>query len=601
MLLIRHNIQRNKTMKFLGNVLATVIGIFVFFMVAFFGILLIGIIAGGDGDTVTIKDNSVIELDLSKVSLDYAGKVNFKDFNYFETSHNGLIDVLNAIESAKTDEKIKGISILNNQSFLGLAQSKALRDQLEDFKKSGKFVVAYNNYITQGDYYLNSVADSLYLNPVGELEFKGLASEILYLKDLQEKTGIKMEVLRHGKYKSAVEPYLTQEMSPENREQMTVLLNSAWATIVEDIAKSRKISVDSLNGIANSLGARTPELALAKNMIDKIAYEDEYHNAIKSNLKVKEGKDYNKVSILDYAKNNAKTVKNYSKKEIIAVIYAQGEILGGEGDVNIIGEGSIKRSLKEAREDDDVKAIVLRIDSPGGSALVSELIWREIEITKKTKPVVVSMGNVAASGGYYIACNADRIFAEPSTITGSIGVFGVLPNMTQLAKNIGINAEQVKTHTNASGYSLFEPLDENFKTVTLESIENIYAVFLQRVATGRKMTVEQVNEIAQGRVWTGTDALKNGLVDELGGLEKAIAYAAKLGKAKEYKTVNYPEYEKSFEDLLAQFTGFGIFQSKETLIKEQIGEENYQILQQIKRANQLRGVQALMPFEIKIK
>ena len=587
-------------MKFLSNVLATIIGIFVFFMIAFFGILLIGVIAGGDGDKVKIKDNSVIELDLSRVTLDYAGKVNFKDFNYFETNHNGLIDVLNAIESAKNDDKIKGISILNNQSQLGLAQSKALRDQLEDFKKSGKFVVAYSNFITQRDYYLNSVADSLYLNPVGELEFKGLSSEILYLKDLQEKTGIKMEVLRHGKYKSAVEPYLAQEMSPENREQMTVLLNSAWATMVEGIAKSRKISVDSLNGIANSLGARTPELALAKNMIDKIAYEDEYHQAIKSNLKVKEGKEYNKVSILDYAKNNAKTVKNYSKKDIIAVIYAQGEIRGGEGDINIIGEGSIKRSLQEAREDDNVKAIVLRVDSPGGSALTSELIWREIEITKKTKPVVVSMGNVAASGGYYIACNADRIFAEPSTITGSIGVFGVLPNMTQLAKNIGINAEQVKTHDNANGYSLFEPIDDTFKNVTLESIENIYAVFLQRVAAGRKMTVEQVNEIAQGRVWTGTDALKNGLIDELGGLEKAIAYAAKLGKAKEYKTVNYPEYEKSLEDLLAQFTGFGIFQSKDALIKEQIGEENFQVLQQIKRANQMRGVQALMPFEIKI-
>ena len=587
-------------MKFLSNVLATIIGIFVFFMIAFFGILLIGVIAGGDGDKVKIKDNSVIELDLSRVTLDYAGKVNFKDFNYFETNHNGLIDVLNAIESAKNDDKIKGISILNNQSQLGLAQSKALRDQLEDFKKSGKFVVAYSNFITQRDYYLNSVADSLYLNPVGELEFKGLSSEILYLKDLQEKTGIKMEVLRHGKYKSAVEPYLAQEMSPENREQMTVLLNSAWTTIVEDIAKSRKISVDSLNGIANSLGARTPELALAKNMIDKIAYEDEYHQAIKSNLKVKEGKEYNKVSILDYAKNNAKTVKNYSKKDIIAVIYAQGEIRGGEGDINIIGEGSIKRSLQETREDDNVKAIVLRVDSPGGSALTSELIWREIEITKKTKPVVVSMGNVAASGGYYIACNADRIFAEPSTITGSIGVFGVLPNMTQLAKNIGINAEQVKTHDNANGYSLFEPIDDTFKNVTLESIENIYAVFLQRVAAGRKMTVEQVNEIAQGRVWTGTDALKNGLVDELGGLEKAIAHAAKLGKAKEYKTVNYPEYEKSLEDLLAQFTGFGIFQSKDALIKEQIGEENFQVLQQIKRANQMRGVQALMPFKIKI-
>ena len=588
-------------MKFLGNVLATIVGIFIFCMISFFGILIIGVIAGGDGDHVKVKENAVIELDLSKVNLDYAGKVNFKEFNYFETNHNGLVDVLSAINAAKTDDKIKGISILNNFSNLGLAQSKALRDELESFKKSEKFVVAYSNYLTQKDYYLNSVADTVYLNPVGELDFKGLASEIIYMKELQEKTGVKMEVLRHGKYKSAVEPFLAQEMSEANREQMTVLLNSMWNTIVTDIAQSRKISVDSLNSIANSLGARTPELALAKNLVDRVAYEDEYHNSIKKKLNVDSKKDYNKISILDYAKNVATTAFNFDKKDIIAVIYAQGEIQGGEGDINTIGEGSIKRSLEEARNDDDVKAIVLRVNSPGGSALTSELIWREIEITKKVKPVVVSMGNYAASGGYYIACNANKIFAEPSTITGSIGVFGMLPNMTQLAQNIGINAEQVKTHENASGYSLFEPLDENFKNVTLEGIENIYTVFLKRVADGRKMTTEQVDAIAQGRVWTGTDALQNGLVDEIGGLNDAIAYAAKLGKTDSYRTENYPEYEKSFEDLIAQFTGFAMFQTKEALLKEQIGEENYQLLEQIKRANQLRGVQALMPFELKIK
>ncbi|CAM3817891.1 MULTISPECIES: signal peptide peptidase SppA [Flavobacterium] len=588
-------------MKFLGNVLSTVIGIFVFCMVFFFGIIFIGAIMGGDNDKVKVKTNSVIELDLSKVNLDYAGKVNFKEFNYFETNHNGLIDILKAIEEAKKDNNIKGISILKNQSQLGLAQSKALRDKLEDFKKSGKFVVAYSDVISQNDYYLNSVADSIYLNPIGELDFKGLATEMLFMKELQEKTGVKMEVIRHGKYKSAVEPYLLQEMSPENREQITVLLNSVWNTIVTDISVSRKISVDSLNMIANTLGARTPELALAKNLVDKVSYEDEYHNAIKNRLKVELNEDYNKVSILDYAKKVATSSKDYKTKDIIAVVYAQGEIRGGEGDINIIGEGSIKRSLEDARNDENVKAIVLRVDSPGGSALTSELIWREIEITKKVKPVVVSMGNVAASGGYYIACNADRIFAEPSTITGSIGVFGMLPNMNQLAKNIGVNAEQVRTHDNASGYSVFEPADEKFKAFTLESIETIYATFLSRVATGRKMTTAQVDSIAQGRVWTGTDALKNGLVDELGGLDDALKHAAKLAKIKDYKTENFPEYEKNFEDLLGSLTGISMFQSKEDLLKEQIGVESYELLQQIKRANQLKGVQAMMPFELKIK
>lgn len=587
-------------MRFLGNVLATIVGIFIFCMIFFFGIIIIGAIAGGDEDTVSVKKNSVIELDLSKVTLDYAGKTNYKDFGYFEAEHDGVTDILNAIEAAKTDDKIRGISILNNQSQLGLAQSKAVRDKLEEFKKSGKFVYAYANFFTQGEYYLNSVADQVYLNPMGEVDFKGLSAEILYMKDLQEKTGVKMEVIRHGKYKSAVEPFLTQEMSPENREQMTVLLNSVWSTIVSDIAKSRKLTVVQLNAIANSLGARTPELALANKLVDKVAYEDEYHDAIRAKLKLDKKEKYDFVSITDYAKKAASTVEDYSKNDIIAVIYAQGEITGGEGDVNIIGEGSINRSLKEAREDDDVKAIVLRVDSPGGNALTSELIWREIEITKKVKPVVVSMGNYAASGGYYIAANADRIFAEPNTITGSIGVFGMLPNLNQLGKNIGINAEQVKTHDNASGYSVFEPIDENFKGYVLESIERIYATFLKRVADGRKMTTAQVDAIGQGRVWTGVDAHKLGLVDEIGGLDAAIKYAAKLGKTSSYRTENYPEYEKSFDDLLANFTGMAMFKTKEQLLKEQLGEEGFQMLEQIKRVKSRKGIQAMMPYEIEI-
>ena len=587
-------------MRFLGNVLATIVGIFIFCMIFFFGIIIIGAIAGSGDDTVSVKKNSVIELDLSKVSLDYAGKTNYKDFNYFEAHHDGVTDILNAIEAAKTDDKIKGISILNNQSQLGLAQSKAVRDKLEDFKKSGKFVYAYANYYTQGEYYLNSVADQLYLNPMGEVDFKGLSSEIIYMKDLQQKSGVKMEVIRHGKYKSAVEPFLAQEMSPENREQMTVLLNSVWNTIVADISKSRKLSVAQLNAIANTLGARTPELALANKLVDKVAYEDEYHDMIRAKLKVDKKEKYDIVSITDYAKKAASTVKDYSKDDIIAVIYAQGEIAGGEGDVNVIGEGSIKRSLQEARDDKDVKAIVLRVNSPGGSALTSELIWREIEITKKVKPVVVSMGNYAASGGYYIAANADRIFAEPNTITGSIGVFGMLPNMNQLGKNIGINAEQVKTHENSSGYSVFEPIDENFKGFVLESIEKTYATFLKRVADGRKMTTEQVDAIAQGRVWTGIDAHKLGLVDEIGGLDAAIKYAAKLGKTSSYRTENYPEYEKNFEDLLANFTGMAMFKTKEQLLKEQLGEEGFQMLEQIKRVKSRKGIQAIMPYEIVI-
>ena len=505
-------------MKFLSNVLATIVGIFLFCCIFFFGLLLISALFSSDGK-VSVKENSVLEINLEDVSYDYAGKTYIKDINYFDAKHNGVTDIINAIKEATKDENIKGISLLNNKSQLGLAQTKAVRDALQEFKKSKKFVYAYADYLSQGEFYLASVADKLYLNPAGELEFKGLSSEVIYMKDLQEKSGIKMEVIRHGKYKSAVEPFLNQEMSAENREQLTALLQSVWSTIAKDISNSRNISVDELNIIADSLKGRTPVLALQNKLIDKIAYEDEYHNLIKKELKTKEDEDYETIDIIDYARNIATSAKDYSKKDIIAVIYAQGEIASGEGEVNVIGEGSIKRALKDAREDEDIKAIVLRVNSPGGSALTSELIWREIEITKKTKPVVVSMGNYAASGGYYIAAGANRIFAEPNTITGSIGVFGVLPNMTQLSKNIGINAEQVKTHAQANGYSVFEPLDNNFKNLMVENIETIYTTFLERVANGRKMTTAQVDSIAQGRVWAGVEAKKIGLVDEIGGLD----------------------------------------------------------------------------------
>ncbi|THD31728.1 signal peptide peptidase SppA [uncultured Flavobacterium sp.] len=586
-------------MNFLKNVFSTVLGLFVFLFILFFGFIIIAALFGNNEKTVTVKDNSVIELNLEEVTNDYAGKFLYEDFEFLnEEKTNGLSDVINAIDAAKTDSKIKGISILNNISLLGMAQSKALRDKLEDFKKSGKFVVAYANSYSQKEYYLNSVADTIYLNPVGEMDFKGLSSEVMFYKDFQEKTGIKMEVIRHGKYKSAVEPYLANEMSEANREQISVLLNSVWNSVVADISKSRKISVDRLNEIANGLLARTPEMAKAEKLIDKIAYEDEYHDGIRKALKVKKDEEYNTVSIIDYAHKNSTTGKKPATDNTIAIIYAQGTILSGEGDVNIIGEGSMRRSLQKARKDKNVKAIVLRIDSPGGSALTSDLIWREIELTKKVKPVVVSMGNVAASGGYYIACNASKIFAEETTITGSIGVFGTLPNITKLTNNIGIHTEQVKTHQNAAGYSIFLPLDEGTKVTLQESVENIYKVFVGRVAQGRNMNFEAVDSIAQGRVWTGTDALKIGLVDKIGGMDDALKEAAKLANIKEYKTADFPSYEKKFGDL---FGGMPFMKSKESFIKEEVGEENYQMIEQIRRMSAQKGMQALLPYEINIK
>ncbi|MCV9928471.1 signal peptide peptidase SppA [Flavobacterium sp. LS1R49] len=587
-------------MKFLGNVIATVIGIFVFFMLSFFGIMLLAAVFGGDSNAVSIKSDSVIELDLRKIQNDYAGK--YKDpwvTIFSEQKGIGLTDIINAIDIAKTDDNIKGISILNDASSLGMAQSKDLRNALESFKKSGKFILAYSNAYSQKEYYLNSVANTIYLNPVGDLDFKGLSSEIMFFKDFQEKSGIHMEVIRHGKYKSAVEPFLENHMSDANREQTSALLNSIWNSVVADISKSRNIPITRLNEIANGLLARTPEMAKAEHLVDIVAYEDVYHNAIKKALKVTGDDDYNKISISDYTQNIITTAQTAdSSGNQIAIIYAQGEIQSGEGDVTVIGEGSMRRSLQEARKNKDVKAIVLRIDSPGGSALTSDLIWREVELTKKVKPVVVSMGNYAASGGYYIASNANKIFAQNNTITGSIGVFGVLPNFTPLANKLGINTQQVKTHENSANYSPFVPLDENFKAVTLEGVEHIYNTFVTHVAEGRKMTFEQVDAIAQGRVWAGSEAIKIGLVDKIGDLNDAIAEAASLAKIKDFSTQNYPEYDKKFNDMLQNLP---FAKSKEAFLKEEIGEDNYTIIQQIKRLQGKKGVQAMIPFQINIQ
>ncbi|MFP9114135.1 signal peptide peptidase SppA [Flavobacterium sp. RHBU_3] len=592
-------------MQFLKNVLSTVVGIFMFIMIFFFLIIIVGVIAGSSSeDVVEVKDNSVIELDLSKVSLDYGGKFEGGEFAIFnDTPNNGLEDVLKAIDAAKEDDRIKGITITNSTNALGMAQLKSLRNKLDNFKKSGKFIVSYADTYTQGDYYLNSVSDTLYLNPVGDFEFKGLSSEIMFFKDFQEKTGITMEVIRHGKYKSAVEPFIANEMSPENREQMSTLLNAMWTSVVDDISKSRKISADSLNGIAERLSARTAEMAKSRGLIDKIGYEDEYRNGIKKALKVEKDEDYNEIDILDYVQQNKINEMISTAESQIAIIYAQGEISGGKGGVNQVSEEPIREAFKEALENDDVKAIVLRVDSPGGSALTSELIWREVELAKKKKPVVVSMGNYAASGGYYISCAADRIFAQPNTITGSIGVFGVLPNLTKLSNDMGIHAQTVSTHNNHAEYSLFQPLEADTREVIQQSVEQVYGVFVSRVAKGRKMSTEAVDAIGQGRVWSGVDAKRIGLVDELGGLEDAVKYAAKLAKVTDYSTIDYPEYEADFNTFLSKLgnSSASVFTNRETFIKEEVGEENYQIIERLRRVSKTRGVQAMMPFEINVR
>jgi len=481
----------------------------------------------------------------------------------------------------------------------GMAQTQEIREALNDFKAEGKFIYSHADFYTQKNYYLASVADEIYINPQGAMDFKGLASEVLYYKDLQEKTGIKMEVIRHGKYKSAVEPYLSNEMSEANRSQIKELITSLWNSMLTDISASRNIDVASLNIIADTLGGRTPEYAVQSGLVDGSIYFDEYEGFLRDKLGFEVDTKLNYVDFSDYVKvANKKTLKTGTNK--IAVIYAQGEILYGEGGKQFIGQGVINKALKKARDNDNVKAIVMRVNSPGGSALVSDIIWREIELTKKIKPVVVSFGNVAASGGYYIAAGADKIFAEPTTITGSIGVFGTIPNINELAADIGVNAEQVGTNKNSVDYSLFEPMTDSFRSQVQEGIEHTYDTFLQRVADGRKMSIEAVDEIAQGRVWSGVDAVELGLVDEIGNLDDAIAAAAEMVNLESYGVRKYPKYKSDFERIMEDFGGAKV-KVGEAFIKEELGNEAFQVLKEFKQLSEQKGIQARMPFTLNIK
>jgi len=588
-------------MTFLRELLAVILGVFISFMIMFFVFVAIGSVLSSsftDDEKVLVKNNSVLVLKLDDVIKDYAPKTDdpFAMILGLEEDKMGLNKILNAIDNAKYDDKILGISIESLMIQGGMGQIQEIRDKLFEFKESGKFITAYADVYEQRNFYLSSVADSIYVNPVGMIDFRGLSGEVLFFKDFQEKYGMKMEVIRHGKYKSAVEPFIANEMSAENREQTEAFLNSIWSEMVEDMEESRKIEASEINHIADELMARTPDLAIENRMISGKLYKDQYVKVLKRLGGLEENGKLYSVTLKNYINSGkGRIITNASDK--IAVIYAQGEIIYGKGNENNIGPELIIESLKKARKSKDIKAIVLRVNSPGGSALASDIIWREIEITKKDKPVVVSMGNLAASGGYYISCNADKIVADPTTITGSIGVFGMVPNISEFTERIGINAEQVGTNKRSLNYSLFEPMTDDFYKVTKEGIEEVYSTFVTKVAEGRNMTFEEVDSIAQGRVWTGKQALENGLVDELGGLEDAIDLAASLVNIDEYRLRNYPNYKKELKDMFS-----GPFASvKQQILIDEIGEENVKIYKQIQQFGDWKGIQTRLPFLLEIK
>lgn len=586
-----------RTRKFWRVVFGSMLGFF-FSMVLIsilYIVMLISMVAtlsSTMNETTTIKDNSILKVNLTQGIAERVVETPFDKFNNYN-SQIGLNDILASIKHAAADPKIKGIYLNSASVGASPATAKEIHDALLAFKKSGKFIYAYSDMLTQNGYYLASVADKIILNPAGGLDFKGYAFQIMFYKGLIDKLDVDVQVLRHGQFKSAVEPYMLDKMSEANREQMTVLSNSLWDVLISDISASRRIPADSLNAIADNLLCSTPEDALRLKMVDQLGYPGDMEKLLKSKVNAGEKDDLNFVTIGKYKK----TIKNDTKAaDKIAVVYAVGEIQDGKGDNSrgIFSESFIKE-FKKAYKDKDVKAIVLRINSPGGSALASENIWREIENAKKAgKIVVTSMGDYAASGGYYIACNSDYIIAQPNTLTGSIGVFGMVPSFQNFLKNkLGITVDGVKTNAHADYGTGMRALDETEMASIQNSIEQIYGTFTKRVSDGRKMTVAQVDSIGQGRVWAGSDAIRIGLVDKLGSLDDAIAKAAQLANLSNYSLAYYPKQTDWFTML------FSNEDEVEAALKAKLGRL-YFTYEGIDHVLNREGIQARIPMEITI-
>lgn len=585
-------------MNFLRNLLASILGTLVGLGIFIFMFFVFMAAVGSVEDVPKVRSNSVLDLSYEGAIQDYVPGDKDDPFASFGERSVDLVDLLRAVEAAKEDDRIAGIR-MNTSVFLGgWTQAEALRSALEDFRESGKFIYAYGDLYLQKDYYIASVADSVFLNPMGTIDFKGLGSEVLFFKDLQEKTGVKMEVIRHGEYKSAVEPFLSDRMSPENREQIMELLNSFWGHIAAQISESRNIPVERVNAIADGLGGRLPSEALKNKLIDGVLYQDQSDSVINTRLGKKPDARLSTITIGDYIK--VASGKASSSRNKIAVLHAQGEIIYGKGDENMVGQLSFNRAIRRAVKDKNVKAIVVRVNSPGGSALTSELIWRELERARKVKPVIASFGDMATSGGYYIAAGADKIFAQPNTVTGSIGVFGVIPNMADLSEQIGVNAEQVGTHRQSVGYSLFDPMTEEFRSVLTDEIERTYDTFITRVADGRNISKEEADRIGRGRVWSGSMAKGLNLVDELGTLDDAIKAAAEASDTQEYSIVRYPRYKTGLEKLIEELNSAEA-RTGQKILEAELGPELYQVIKAARLAEPMEGIQARLPFQLTIE
>ena len=589
--------------SFIKYTMATVVGIFL--TMTLFTIISIISLAGmmaTEGMSAPIKEKSILRLDLSGTLAERSESNPFAALMGEENKALSLEDALLALDKAAKNENIIGVYLEGGALGANPGMAQELRQALVEFKESGKWVVAYGDSYGKTAYYLSSVADSVLLNPEGNVDFGGMASQIMFYKDVMEKIGVKMQVFKVGTYKSAVEPFICTEMSPANREQVTSYLFSIWTNMLKDVAESRNMEVGKLNSLADSLTMISEaSVALNGGLVDKLCYMDE----VKAILREKSGlededDDLVFASVADVAKSETLDEK---VDEQVAVYYAYGEIVQSQGtglgmsqEHQIVGEKMIK-DLQDLREDDDVKAVVIRVNSPGGSAFASEQIWREVCLLKEKKPVVVSMGGMAASGGYYISCAANRIFAEPTTLTGSIGIFGMIPDMSELmTEKIGLKFDVVKTNEMSDIGTMARPFNEAESAQMQKMINRGYDLFTKRVADGRGMAQDSVKLIAEGRVWTGEQGLKIGLVDELGNLDDAVAHAAELAKVEKYRAVGYPAPDNPFDQLLNQTKG-GYLDSE---LRELLGE-GYAVYSLVRNVKDADRIQARMPFEMNIQ
>lgn len=586
--------------QFFKFMFASMLGFFIASIILFF--LTLGLISSllafAEKEVVTVKENTLLQIKLNQTIFERTSNNPFSTaslFSFAPTNSLGLNDILKAIDKAKNDDKIKGIYLELSYIPAGISTIEEIRTALERFKESGKFIVCYGEIFSQTAYYVATVADEIYFNPEGMMLFKGLNAEVMFYKGLFDKLSVEAQIVRHGKFKSAIEPYTEQKMSSESKEQTKKYLDDVWNLMLSSISKSRNISIEELNSIADELKIRQPEDALKYKFVDKLLYKDEVLTQLREKLNLTEDQKIESLSLYSYS--NSPTIGRTLSRNKIAVVYASGTILNMEGDDQVVGAQRVSRAIRQARTDKTVKAIVFRINSGGGDVLASEILRREIELAAATKPLIASYGDLSASGGYWATCNATKIMANRSCLTGSIGVFGIIPNIKGLLNDkLGITIDNVGTNKNSEFISTTRQFTSFEREVMTSMIENTYDTFLNHVSEARNLRKEFVDSIGQGRIWSGEDAIELGLIDQFGGLTEAIELAKELADLPDFRVQELPVQEDFFVTMMKQLSG-GV---QVSFIEKELGND-YGFIKHLKALKNSKGLQAILPFEIKIE